>query len=221
MESLKIFLIISLICHGVVYFMIIYIHPDNKLDISQIYQVSILNNIPQGGGSEQERDSFSQEKKSVGNISEHATLDEVEKEQSLQDNNSAIENQSKTNTGSPPQFIGQTEGASYIPGRGDPYEIVLWKTRARSLVETLWKSLPEDTKVKTSLQTTYLLMVSRTGEVLDKKLLISSGNETFDQSILLALSKITRFPPPPLVLIAGDDSINIPMSFYISQNSVF
>lgn len=200
--------------HAVLILTFIVIHPnDMAISTSQIYEVSLVTNVPLGGTVESRGDPFSQNKKFLRNIFEHASLDDVEKEQSLQDNNSAIDNQSMSDAGSSPQFIGQTEGVSYIPGSADPYEIALWKTRARSMVETLWKSLPEDTELKTSLQTTYLLMVSRTGEVLEKKLLVSSGNETFDQSILLALSKISRLPPPPLVLIAGDESVDVPMSF--------
>ena len=198
---------ISCMMHVILIFILYNFHPnDMRIGTSQVYEVTIVTNAPLHGTVESKSDY--QNNKFV-----HASLDAVEIEQPLQDNNSAIDDQSRSNAGNSPQFIGQTGGASYIPEGGDPYEIALWKTRARGMVETLWKSLPEDTKLKTSLQTTYLLMVSRTGEVLDKELLVSSGNETFDQSVLLALSKISRLPPPPLVLIAGDESFVVPMSF--------
>ena len=64
-----------------------------------------------------------------------------------------------------------------------------------------------------SLKTTYLLRVSRSGELLDKKLLVSSGNNPFDRSVLLALSSVSAFPVPPLALIAGRDAVEITMSF--------
>jgi TonB family protein len=211
MKTLKIFLIISFIIHSVLILALVIFQPnDGKIDISQIYEVSIITNIPSGGTS----GSFSQNKLSLNQRSVPMSLEEVQKEQPIHDENAEMSPDVSTpNTGSSPQIIGQTDGVSYIPGGGDPYEIALWKTRARSMIETLWKSLPEETKLKTSLHTTYLLMVSRTGEVLEKKLLVSSGNETFDQSILLALNKISRLPPPPLVLIAGDESVDVPMSF--------
>jgi TonB family protein len=77
----------------------------------------------------------------------------------------------------------------------------------------LWKPPPEMDIMDMSLQTTYLLRVSHDGELLQKKLLVSSGNTPFDRSILTALNKTTHFPPPPPGLIAGQDWVEITMSF--------
>ena len=72
---------------------------------------------------------------------------------------------------------------------------------------------PEISVMDTSLKTTHLLKISRSGELLDKKLLISSGNSPFDRSVHLALNSVTTLPPPPLVLIAGQSSVEVTMSF--------
>ena len=77
----------------------------------------------------------------------------------------------------------------------------------------MWKTPPEISVMDASLTKTYLLKVSRTGELLDKKLLVSSGNGPFDRSVHLALSNVTSLPQPPIVLIAGRDSVEVTMSF--------
>jgi TonB family protein len=211
MKTLKLFLIISFVIHSGLILALVILHTnDTRIDISQVYQVSIVTNIPSGGTIAHS----SQNILSLNSRSVSMALDEVPKEQPLPDENEDMNpTVSPPQTGSSQQTVGQANGTGHIPGGGDPYEIALWKTRARSMVQTIWKSAPDDTKLKTPLHTTCLLMVSRTGEVLEKKLLVSSGNEDFDNSILLALGKISRFPPPPLVLIAGGESVDVPMSF--------
>jgi hypothetical protein len=89
----------------------------------------------------------------------------------------------------------------------------IWKAQVRSLVDGLWKTPPEISIMDMSLKTTYLLKISRSGVLLDKRLLVSSGNTPFDRSVLLALSGVTTLPVPPLVLIAGRDIVEITMSF--------
>ena len=58
-----------------------------------------------------------------------------------------------------------------------------------------------------------LLRISRRGSLLQKKLLVSSGNVPFDRSILIALGRAIRFAAPPLILIAGEDWVEVTMSF--------
>ncbi|HPJ92790.1 MAG TPA: TonB family protein [Deltaproteobacteria bacterium] len=91
--------------------------------------------------------------------------------------------------------------------------VSIWKAQVRSLVDGLWKTPPEISIMDMSLKTTYLLKISRSGVLLDKKLLVSSGNSPFDRSVLLALSSVSKLPVPPLVLIAGRDTVEITMSF--------
>ena len=106
----------------------------------------------------------------------------------------------------------ETSGPSGLSGlSSNPMNI--WKAQVRSLVDGLWKTPPEISIMDMSLKTTYLLRISRSGVLLDKRLLVSSGNSPFDRSVLLALSSVTNLPVPPLVLIAGRDSVEITMSF--------
>jgi TonB family protein len=81
------------------------------------------------------------------------------------------------------------------------------------LVQRVWKAPPEIALIDRTLKTTYLLRISRTGELLDKKLLISSGNSPYDRSVHLALSSLKRLPQPPLFMVAGQDSVEVTMSF--------
>jgi outer membrane biosynthesis protein TonB len=105
------------------------------------------------------------------------------------------------------------------PGRqGKPtdenaYLVGLWKSQVRSLVDRVWRTPPEIAFVDMSLKTTYILRISRSGDLLDKKLLISSGNNPFDRSIQMALNGLKRLPQPPLVLLGGQDSVEVTMSF--------
>lgn len=91
--------------------------------------------------------------------------------------------------------------------------INIWKAQVRSLVNSRWRTPPEISIMDMSLKTTYLLRISRVGELLDKRLLVSSGNNPFDRSVLLALNSLQRLPNPPLVLIAGRNDVEITMSF--------
>jgi len=113
-----------------------------------------------------------------------------------------------------PSASAQAQGGSPArPGGGFAAEIMIWKTRVRGMVEGVWRTPPEVEVMDLTLQTTYLLRVSRTGELLQKKLLVSSGNSPFDRSVLVALSRIQRFPPPPPSLVAGGDWVEVTMSF--------
>jgi outer membrane biosynthesis protein TonB len=105
------------------------------------------------------------------------------------------------------------------PGRqGNPtdenaYLVGKWKSQVKGLVDRVWKTPPEIAAMDMSLKTTYILRISRTGDLLDRKLLISSGNSPFDRSIQLALGSLKRLPQPPLVLLGGQDSVEVTMSF--------
>jgi hypothetical protein len=229
MQSLRKFLILSFICHIVMILAVVDVHlSGKKMDTSDVYEVSIVAGMPaaQAGGGESA--SIPEGKKFIYNKrSEHASLDEVKKEKATKETSPQIsppeikpqahaESPDMTNAGSlaRPQGI---SGAGTGPGRGPtggtPSEIAIWKARVRGLVETLWKTPPEIEGMDTSLQTTYLLRVSRTGDLLQKKLLVSSGNVPFDRSILIALGRVSRFPQPPLILIAGEDWVEVTMSF--------
>lgn len=108
--------------------------------------------------------------------------------------------------------VGSQAQAGVRPG-ASPSVVAVWKTRVRAAVDSVWKTPPEISVMDASLTTTYLLKISRSGELLDKRLLVSSGNGPFDRSVHLALSSVTMLPQPPIVLIAGRDSVEVTMSF--------
>jgi hypothetical protein len=93
------------------------------------------------------------------------------------------------------------------------YLLALWKSQVMSLVQRVWKAPPEIALIDKSLKTTYLLRISRGGDLMDKRLLISSGNSPYDRSVHLALSSLKRLPQPPLFMVAGQDSVEVTMSF--------
>lgn len=111
------------------------------------------------------------------------------------------------------QLGGYGQAGTQSASAGSPNPVGVWKSQVLALVESLWKTPPEISIMDMSLKTTYLLKISRTGELIDKRLLVSSGNSPFDRSVFLALSSATRFPVPPLVLIAGREAVEITMSF--------
>jgi len=228
MQSLRNFLILSLICHLVLILTLVDIDfSGKKLDTSDVYEVSIIPGVPSGGEAASKSVSIPESKKFIFNKkSEHVSLGEVKKERALKEGPPKL---------SPPEMKNETPeeggpvtssagnltrapvrtgtGVAYGLGGGSASEIALWKARVRNMVENLWKTPPEIEGMDSSLQTTYLLRVSRTGELLQKRLMVSSGNVPFDRSILIALGRVSRFPQPPLVLIAGEDWFEFTMSF--------
>lgn len=199
-----------------------------KTDTAEVYEVSIVAEMPGADIPETGSVAVPQGKRFIfTRKSERASLGEVRKEKAMKESVPRLtpsDIRPEAPAESPdaggasslarPQVPGGT-GTVQARGQhgGTPSEIALWKTKVRGLVESLWKTPPEVEDMDAGLQTTYLLRVSRTGELLQKKLLVSSGNVPFDRSILIALGRASRFPTPPLILIAGEDWVEVTMSF--------
>ncbi|HQI81573.1 MAG TPA: TonB C-terminal domain-containing protein [Deltaproteobacteria bacterium] len=198
-----------------------------KLDPTSVYEVSIVAGPPSARAGQPAGVSTGRVKKYVFTRSQKAaTFGEVRKEREGRDqvpefSPADIRPESPGMTQDMPDAAdlirGQARdaaGASQGPaGAGVSSEILIWKTRVRGMVESLWRTPPEIETMDHGLKTTYLLRVGRAGELLQKKLLVSSGNVPFDRSILAALGKVTRFPVPPLALIAGEDWVEVTISF--------
>lgn len=101
------------------------------------------------------------------------------------------------------------------------YELRSWSAEVRILVAKAWECpwdvkkgliLREDIGLK-QLKTTYLLSINKKGKLLDKKLLVPSGNDVYDKSVLMALNSIEYLPQPPSHLFSEKDSTDITMSF--------
>jgi len=230
MQSLRKFVIISFMCHALFMLALLDVHFFGKrTDMAEVYEVSIVAGAPAAASPETGRPAVPEGRKYIftKKKSERATLGEVKKESALKEGAPKLtpsdikpeasvesqESQSPPSLLKPQQLGGTGQAQPRGPSGGTPSEIALWKTRVRGLVESLWKTPPEIENMDTGLQTTYLLRVSRTGELLQKKLLVSSGNVPFDRSILIALGRASRFPAPPLILIAGQDWVEVTMSF--------
>lgn len=229
MQSLKKFLVISFMCHAVLMLALIEVHFfGKKTDTAEVYEVSIVAGAPAAGTTDAGTISVPQGRKFIyTRKSERASLGEVKKERALKEGapkltpadikpEAPVESPEAGSTSSllkPQTPAGAGTAQAHGPSGGTPTEIALWKTRVRGLVESLWKTPPEIESMDAGLQTTYLLRVSRSGELLQKKLLVSSGNVPFDRSILIALGRANRFPQPPLILIAGQDWVEVTMSF--------
>jgi TonB family protein len=157
------------------------------------------------------------------------TLAEIQKEKALPDAKpelmpSKIEpaRQEEPEPETPPQPRAETpqRAAQPVAGPGTPgrasesaYLVGVWKSQVKGLVDRVWRTPPEIAYVDMSLKTTYILRIARSGDLLDRKLLISSGNTPFDRSIQMALSSLRRLPPPPQVLLGVQDSVEVTMSF--------
>lgn len=90
----------------------------------------------------------------------------------------------------------------------------IWQSRVRETVFRVWRMPPEVAFFDGGLKTTYQLQVSRDGSLVDKKLVVSSGNKLFDHSIFLALGRVQRFAAPPLSLVAGTQEVEVIMTFW-------
>jgi hypothetical protein len=228
MRSLSKFILISLICHAGLILAMLDVRFSGKLpDSSEVYEVSIVAGMPPAAGASQGVSIPQGKKYIVNKKADKVSLGEVKKEKATKESpptlspsdikpEASVESQDMPYSGNPvkPQGPpGAGSGQVHGPTGGTSSEIALWKTKVRSMVEGLWKTPPEIENMDARLQTTYLLRISKTGSLLQKKLLVSSGNVPFDRSILIALGRASRFPQPPLMLIAGEDWVEVTMSF--------
>ncbi len=108
---------------------------------------------------------------------------------------------------------GMSQGNPNATRDENAYLMSLWKSQVMALVQRVWKAPPEIAYVEKSLKTTYQLRISRTGELLNKRLLVSSGNNPYDRSVNIALNSIKRLPQPPFFMMAGKESEDFTMSF--------
>ncbi|MGC9325042.1 MAG: TonB family protein [Desulfomonilia bacterium] len=236
MKRLSTFVAVSLIVHLVIVLGLVDVRFSSRtVDISDVYEVSIVTEVPSSGAKSAPSQSpqAPQGKKyfyqkgadltSIGEIKKERALKEHAPELTPSDIKPVQQEREELNSGQGgpgedlPSSVAAAQGGTVASGSGSVTgaadEITLWKAQVRSLVDRVWKTPPEISIMDMSLKTTYLLNVSRGGDLLQMRLLISSGNSPFDRSVLLALNSVTRFPPPPLVLIAGQNSVEVTMSF--------
>jgi hypothetical protein len=70
-----------------------------------------------------------------------------------------------------------------------------WVGIVQSRFSSVWK-IPEGVPIRPDLKATFEIRISQSGEIISKRLLVSSGNRPYDRSVEIALSRI-KLPPPP------------------------
>jgi outer membrane biosynthesis protein TonB len=85
--------------------------------------------------------------------------------------------------------------ASGGSGSGDTARIGSWAGIVQTRFRQTWQ-IPEGVPVSQSLRATYVLRISRFGEITNWKLLVSSGNKPYDRSVEAVLGRV-KLPPPP------------------------
>ena len=80
-------------------------------------------------------------------------------------------------------------------GYGENARNEAWAGIVQTRFKQVWQ-LPEGVPISPNLQATYTIKISGAGDIVYKKLLMSSGNRPFDRSVETALSRI-KLPPPP------------------------
>jgi hypothetical protein len=98
-----------------------------------------------------------------------------------------------------------SEKSSYLP--------VLWRSQVTSLVHRVWKAYAGDAFVDKRLKATYLLRIAGNGDLLDTKLIMPSGDRSYDLSMDSTFNIIRKLPKPPPVLLNGREVMEITMSF--------
>jgi hypothetical protein len=86
----------------------------------------------------------------------------------------------------------ETSGES---GYGEVARNQAWAGIVIARFRQVWQ-IPEGVTISPNLKATYDIRISRSGDIISKKLVVSSGNRPYDRSVEIALSRI-KLPPPP------------------------
>ncbi len=222
------FIAVSLILHGaLVVGLVDFGSAGRKSPAAAVYEVSIVGAVPAAAyspGRVAGKGAAARSGKKFVRHSGKATRDlgDVRKERSIKDGNS--EPQISDVEQDVPEFeieddfrfsdsVNASPGAVGSNAAGTATAEGIWAGRVRAVVWQVWKFPPELTSLDTAINVTYLIKVGRNGDLLERDLVLSSGNKPFDRSVMLALNKIKRLPVPPVQLLAGRDRCEILMNF--------
>ena len=89
----------------------------------------------------------------------------------------------------------------------------IYKARIKEIIKGYWKTPPEIAFLRRTLKATYMMSIVKNGEVVDRKLVSSSGNNAFDASIFRALENVKNLPSPPPSLVSADRTLDIVITF--------
>ena len=210
------YIILSLLFHSVFILCLVSGYPScGKDKPSQIIEVSIVNNITPEGMDRSEHGPLRWGKTfPATQPSRNISLEEVERERPVNDPDAELP-RPETDRDSPDregraEYALSTDGGGHITG-WTPHEIDRWKSAIQGIVQSCLHDPDENADPR--LKATCLLMVNRTGELLKGQLIESSGNDLFDTLVQESLRKISHLPPPPAVMTAGAESIDVTLSF--------
>jgi TonB family protein len=82
-----------------------------------------------------------------------------------------------------------------VPSMNDIEKKQTWVNIVGMRFKHVWQ-MPQDQRISPEMEVTYTIKISQSGEIISKKMIISSGNKAFDLSVEDALNRI-KLPPPP------------------------
>ena len=218
----------SVLIHILIFITVVYANiPVNSKTKSVIYEVDLVTMNPSADIYKAQKNlqnaQFDIKKISI-------SFSEIDKEKVLNDDTSEPRSLD-TETPEKKTLVSYDETVSNLNGNMDsntelvdnpkpdknqtrgPSLVTIWKQQVRNVIDRSWENLQEIQSMDMSLRTTCLLQISRNGDFLNKKLLISSGNAQFDRSVLVALENIRKLPMPPVEIMSDHNSVEVTMLF--------
>jgi TonB family protein len=98
-----------------------------------------------------------------------------------------------------PSCAGKNQISSDINSKPVTHNVVTtdssWANIAMVRFKQVWQ-IPQDHRISPDMNVTYTIKISQSGEIISKKMLVSSGNKAYDRSVETALNNI-KLPPAP------------------------
>lgn len=200
MRKFHVFLAISLLLH--IGLFAVFLLPDfssKPNTVPVVYEVDIVPGIPgasvSGGAFRKFSMPASAPKiKDFGEISRDVPVDDGLSELPSPD----LDSEPSRSSSSAQRGLTDRQGDDDSSG-GSAYGEVARREAWIGIVMTRFRNvwqIPEGVPIKSNLQATYTIRISASGDIISRKLLVSSGNRPYDRSVEIALSRI-KLPPPP------------------------
>ncbi len=214
------FVVISLVLHLILFLALVDITISGKtLPLAEgVYEVSIVSekDMPKAGKprASPKRVYRTRPKRVTGlkGVGKELALKEKTPDLSPKEIEPPAKTEPGTEHGESPDIIRHParDGSTRVSGSNN---VAFYKAKIKEIIKGHWRVPPEIAVLKNSLKATYMVKIVRNGNVVDKKLIVSSGNKPFDRSILRALDNVKKLPVPPLILIAGANTLEIVITF--------
>jgi len=219
MTSFSKFVVISLVLHLILFLALVDITISGKAlpSAGGVYEVSIVSekDIQKTGKlrSSPRRVYRAGPKRVTGlkGVGKELALKEKAPDLSPKEIEPPAKKETDTEYGELPGIIRHPSGDGGASVSGN--NVAFYEAKIKEIIKGHWRVPPEIAVLKNSLKATYMMRIVRNGDVVDKKLIVSSGNKPFDRSILRALNNVKKLPVPPLILIAGANTLEIVITF--------